>query len=145
VIFRETDDTFMIGWSRYTLALAELQTGDHAAAAAGLGESLAIFAEAHDVSGYVLVIDAISGLAVRTGDPDTAARLAGAVAELERRSGTGLNAPNRDLVGWDPTRLRDDPSTAAAFREGTLLAPEEAVALARGWLAELAAQGTATA
>lgn len=144
-IFREVDDTFMIGWSRYTLALTQFQEGDKSAAAEGLDESLAIFSDANDVSGYVLVIDAVAALATKAGELDVAARLSGAVAELERRSGTGLNAPNRDLVGWDPADLRDDPSTAGAYREGMLLAPEEAVALARSWLADHAAGGAASA
>jgi tetratricopeptide (TPR) repeat protein len=134
-IFREVGDEFMIGWTRYTLALAEFQSGDLNQAADALAEALSIFATAHDVSGYVLVIDAVAALASRVGDLETAATLAGAVAELERRSGTGLNAPNRDMVSWDPTHLEDDPATAAAFRAGMLLAPEDAVELASTWLA----------
>jgi len=143
-IFREVGDEFMIGWARYTLAKAEMERGDHLAAAAGLAESLAIFAAANDVSGYVLVIDSIAALAEKLGDIDTAAGLAGAVAELERRSGTGLNAPNRDLVSWDPGRLRDDPATAAAFEAGRRLTPEEAAELASSWLAGRAAAGPAS-
>jgi predicted ATPase/class 3 adenylate cyclase len=142
-IFREVGDEFMIGWASYTLALVDLHDGDAAAAGSGLAESLAIFAAAHDVSGYVLVIDAISSLAARVGDPDTAARLAGAVAELERRSGTGLNASNREMFGWDPSGLRDDPATAPAFASGMLLSPEETVELASGWLADRPAPGSA--
>jgi predicted ATPase/class 3 adenylate cyclase len=136
-IFREVGDQFMIGWTSYTLALAEMQAGDPAVAAGRLHESLAIFAEADDVSGYVLVIDAIAALAAHTGDLDTAARLAGAVAELERRSGTGLNAPNRDIVDWDPSVLHEDPATAAAFEAGRLLPAERAVDLAQSWLARV--------
>jgi hypothetical protein len=83
-------------------------------------------------------MDAVAFLASRTGDHQTAARLSGAVADLERRTGTGLGAPNRDISGWEPEVLRDDPATAAAYAEGTQLSPEDAVAAARAWLADYA-------
>jgi predicted ATPase len=135
-IFREVGDSFMIGWSQYTIALNEMQTGELSAAAEGLAEALGIFVEAGDVSGYVLVIDAVAALANQAGDRQISARLAGSVAELERRTGTGLTAPNRGLIGWDPTGLETEPETADAFRAGTRLTSEEAASQALGWLAE---------
>jgi predicted ATPase/class 3 adenylate cyclase len=137
-IFRELGDTFQIAWSQYTLALYDLRIVGEAAAAERLAEALRIFGEASDVTGYVLVMDAVAFLASRTGDHQTAARLSGAVADLERRTGTGLGAPNRDISGWEPEVLRDDPATAAAYAEGTQLSPEDAVAAARAWLADYA-------
>lgn len=135
-IFRELDDTFMLGWAQYTLALNPIRLGDYEAARPRLAEALAIFAEANDVTGYVLVVDAIATLAARSGDLDTSARLSGAVAELERRSGTGLNVSNRVIMDWVPGALRDDPATAEAWASGTLLSVGQTVELAAEWLAK---------
>jgi predicted ATPase/class 3 adenylate cyclase len=137
--FRELDDQFQIGWASYTVALFDLSNRRLEDAARGLTESLEIFARAGDVSGYVLVIDAVALLASRTGDLAEAARLSGAVAELERRTGTGLNPLNREVMSWDPETLRDNPQTADAWNVGTTLAPSEAVDAAREFLARVKA------
>ncbi len=72
----------------------------------------AIFVEAADVTGYVLVLDAYAALAERSGDRERAARLSGAVEALEASSGTGLNPANRKLMDFEPEHLRTDPATA---------------------------------
>jgi hypothetical protein len=61
------------------------------------------------------------------------------VAELERRSGTGLAAPNRDNAGWNPSIVREDPATAGAWKAGGDLSAAETVEAARAWLASLPA------
>ena len=137
-IFRELDDQWMVGWTSYTIGLAHLQRDhagggrpdDRAEAEPWLRSSLRIFAEAGDVSGYTLVLDALAALSVADGDRERAARLSGAVDTLERTSGTGLNLPNRQVVGFDPTVLRDDPSLADAWAEGARMTVAEAVAYA---------------
>jgi len=83
-----------------------------------------------DVSAYVLVLDAFAVLAEREGDPDRAARLSGAVRALERRTGTGLNPFNRQILGFDPTPLESDDATAAAWAAGEALTADEAIAYA---------------
>jgi predicted ATPase/class 3 adenylate cyclase len=138
-LFRELGDTFMIGWCRYTIGLYSLMKGDLDEAASSLAECLDIFSEAQDVTGYVLVVDGIASLAWQRGDHHAAARLAGGVAELERRSGTGLAAPNRNNAGWDPSIVRDDPATAGSWQAGAELSADETVEAARAWLASLPA------
>jgi hypothetical protein len=133
--FRELDDRFQIGWASYTVALFALRNKELEEAARGLAESLEIFADAGDVSGYVLIIDAVALLAWVDGDRDMAARLSGAVAELERRTGTGLNPLNREVMEWEPEALADNPDTAPAWKSGTLLEPSDAVDAARQFLA----------
>jgi tetratricopeptide (TPR) repeat protein len=133
-VFREVGDVFMIGWAQYTLSLYYLQVGDLPTATDMLEEALGIFNEASDVTGYVLVLDAIAFLAHTVGDVKTAAELSGAVAELEQRSGTGLTAPNRSNVGWDPKALGTDAETQAAFSAGRRLSADEAVSRAIDWL-----------
>ena len=59
---------------------------------------------------------------------DAVYKLSGAVANLERTSGTGLNLWNRELIGFDPAVLRVDPSLADAWAEGERMAVDEAVA-----------------
>jgi predicted ATPase/class 3 adenylate cyclase len=138
-VFAEIDDRFMLGWANYTLGLGGLSE-DHASAGgkpeavaearARLAEALAIFAEAEDVSGYTLVIDAIALVALRQGDRERAAKLSAAVATLERTSGTGLNLWNREVLGFDPDELERDPALAEAWASGEALSAAEAVAYA---------------
>ncbi len=137
-IFSAVNDRFMVGWANYTLALADLgddfQTGDAPEQRRTAGErlrtALDIFAEAQDTSGYTLVLDGFALLALRNGDRQRAAVLSGAVARLERETGTGLNLWNRGVLGFVPDELRDDPAVADDWRRGEQLTTDEAVAFA---------------
>jgi hypothetical protein len=128
-IFREADDRFMVGWTVYTMALYDLgpHGGDLDRAEGRLAESLRIFAEADDVSGYALVLDGLALLSLRRGDRERATRLSGGVAGLERITGTGLNLPNRKTLGFEPHLLREDPELAAAWNEGERMPFDELV------------------
>ena len=53
--------------------------------------ALRVFQETADVSGYTLVLDSLAALALRQGDTQRAATIAGFVDTLERTTGTGLN------------------------------------------------------
>jgi predicted ATPase/class 3 adenylate cyclase len=129
-IFREIDDAFMAAWTLYTLGLIHLLQGKPTEARQRLDEALAIFAEAADVTGYVLVLDAYAALADRAGDRERAARLSGAVEALETSSGTGLNPANRKLMDFDPAHLRADPATADAWAAGAQMQVPELIAYA---------------
>jgi hypothetical protein len=83
------------------------------------------------MSGFALVLDGLAINAQHGGDQQRAARLSGTVASLEAKTGTGLNPANRVIFGFDPTALRDDPETAAAWAEGEGLSTADAVAYAR--------------
>jgi predicted ATPase len=138
VIFIAVDDRFMVGWTSYTLGLAEVgeESGgpdepQHLAdARRWLTDALRIFDEAHDLTGYALVIDAMAVLALRAGDRRRAARLSGAVEQFERTSGIGLNLWNRSVLQFDPGQLRDDPALADDWASGELMTAAEAVAYA---------------
>jgi hypothetical protein len=69
-------------------------------------------------------------LAFDVGDRERSARLAAAVHQLERTSGTGLNNWNRGVLGFDPEVLRADPALTEAWAAGAALTQEEAVAYA---------------
>lgn len=135
-VFEAVDDRFMVGWASYTIALGELSEdlaagddpGRRAEAHRWLLEALEIFAEAQDISGYTLVLDAIALVALRDGDRERAARLSATVANLELVSGTGLNLFNRDVLGFDPAELQADPALAEAWAAGEAMSAAEAVA-----------------
>lgn len=131
-IFEEAGDAFMSAWTRYTLSLADIRRGDLDTSAGRLHDVLRVFREAGDVTGYVLVLDALALIALGTGDPERAARISGAVSVLERRTGTGLNPPNRTILGFNPEALRADQSLARPWAEGEAMSPEEAIAYALG-------------
>jgi hypothetical protein len=122
----------MSAWCRYTLAMTDLRLGDLETAGERLRDVLRVFHEAGDVSGYVLVLDGLAVIAERAGDRELAARISGAVSVLERRTGTGLNPPNRALLDFDPEALRTDPALAAAWAEGEAMSPDDVIAIALG-------------
>jgi predicted ATPase/class 3 adenylate cyclase len=127
-VFRDIDDRFLAGWSLYTIGMMRIQTDRLEAAAEPLREALAIFSEAADVSGYVLVLDGLAAEAYRLGDLERSARLAAAVARLQETTGTGLTPANRELVGFTHEPLIADPALAGAWAEGARLSATDAVA-----------------
>lgn len=138
-VFERSDDQFMVGWTTYTLALADLaddyqtEGGSPTARANADGwlrRALHIFAAADDVSGFTLVLDAMAVRCSRDGARDRAARLSGAVASLERTSGTGLNMRNRSALSFDPEELRSDTRLGEAWEAGEAMTAAEAVAFA---------------
>ncbi len=62
------------------------------------------------------------------------ARLSGAVAALERQSGTGLNPVNREHMGFDPSSLRTDPLLAEEWEQGEQMPLADVIAFAMAGL-----------
>ncbi len=137
-IFQAAHDEFMVGWATYTLALADLGEDFLGVAPPGalgharmhLTRALEIFHAARDITGYTLVLDGFALLADRSGDPPLAARLSGAVHRLELETGTGLNLWNREVLGFNPALIAEDPAYRADWEAGLALDAEAAVALA---------------
>ena len=137
-IFEAAHDDFMVGWATYTLALADL--GDdyqgrgtpetRPQARRHLVRALEIFHAAGDITGYTLVLDGFALLAYLAGDLGLAARLSGTVHRLELETGTGINLWNREILGFDPKVISEDPAHRAEWEEGMALDVEAAVALA---------------
>jgi predicted ATPase/class 3 adenylate cyclase len=116
-LFEAAGDEFMVAWSEYLIAVNEFALNEPIAdSARRLRRAMAIFVDAGDVSGYVLVLDTLSFAAQATGDLERAARIAGGVAALEASSGTGLNVVNRRIVGYDPKALRSHPAWSEGYR-----------------------------
>jgi tetratricopeptide (TPR) repeat protein len=131
-ILRGLDEAFMLAWSLYTIGQVETVDGHLEASRERLLEALDLFAAADDMTGFALVLDGLAINALNAGDRQRAARLSGFVASLEARTGTGLNAPNRLVLGFDPSVLRDDPATASAWADGEGLSTADAIAYGRG-------------
>jgi predicted ATPase/class 3 adenylate cyclase len=129
-LFRQLGDQFMLAWSLYDLGLIDLVQERFVSARERLAEALRIFADAADVSGYTLVLDAFAALSMVMGEQERAARISGAVESLERMTGTGLNPLNRTIVGYDPKTLRETPELKSAWEEGSRLPLAEAIAYA---------------
>lgn len=129
-VFERIGDRFMTAWSDYTAGIVSLTLGDPDDARMRLAHSLREFREAGDVSGFTLVLDAAAALLEHEGDAQTAARIAGQVATLERTTGTGLNTVNRVQYGFDPRALATDPATANAYAEGAAMPMDDVVGLA---------------
>jgi predicted ATPase/class 3 adenylate cyclase len=127
---RALDDSFLIPWVLYLDAVIALGLGELDRVHPALTEALTRFSESNDVSAYTLVLDAFAALADRRGDPERAARISGGVAELEARSGTGLNRINRKIIGFDPEALRGDPALTDAWDDGVRMDGSELSAYA---------------
>jgi tetratricopeptide (TPR) repeat protein len=137
-VFERIGDDFMVGWAVFTLAIGVLAGAPSEGgpperldeAREWLRQSLRIFSEAQDVSGYTLVLDALALAAFLDGDLRRAAVLSGAVTTLELTTGTGLNLWNRGVLGFDPAAAFDTPELKAAVAEGEALTVDGAVAYA---------------
>ncbi|HYM53620.1 MAG TPA: tetratricopeptide repeat protein, partial [Candidatus Dormibacteraeota bacterium] len=128
-IFRRMGDRFMTAWGLYILALFELET-DRKATRQHLEEALPLFTETEDKSSYGLIFDGFATLEWAEGDVVRAMRLAGYGAATERSAGTGLASLSREVAGFIPEALAEDPQLAAAHAEGQRITLEQATDLA---------------
>jgi tetratricopeptide (TPR) repeat protein len=128
-VLEGSGDLFMTAWSHYMVGIL-VMTRDRVAAQRHLAAAHRLFAQADDTSGHALVLDALGTLAWREGDVARAMRLAGFVGHVESTSGSGLAKVNRDLAGFHPDKLAEDPALAAAYEEGRSLTMQEATDVA---------------
>jgi len=129
-IFRELNDRFMLGWSLYTRGLIQNLQRNPADARASFRESLGLFQDTNDLTGYALVLDAFASLEWAAGNRDLAMRIAGAATSLQDVAGIGLAHLNRQVEEFFPQDLLSEAPLAAAFAAGKELSPEAAIRLA---------------
>ncbi|MDP8958412.1 MAG: hypothetical protein M3N51_04255, partial [Actinomycetota bacterium] len=126
--FEDAEDVFMSAWAHYGLANVADIAGDYRAARSRFTETLRLFAEAGDTTGVVFQLELLAKLEATRGDPERAARLAGAATALRAESGTELIS---GFIGIPlPEDLIRDDSTAAEWEEGKAMRREEAVTYA---------------
>ena len=128
--FDTTRHVFDLGWAEFVMAECLLELGQIDAARTHLRSGMNRFRDAGDLSAMVLFLAAFSELCWAMGDRDTGARLIGAMRSLRDETGAGL-------IDADPAHQRFvrisgniDPQDQQAFREGSALSIEDAVALA---------------
>jgi tetratricopeptide (TPR) repeat protein len=128
--YRRAGNEFGTGWGMFEVASYARSHGDVATAEEYLAQGLELFARHRDVSAAVLFIALAADLAEARGDHVRAARLSGAVRALRNASGTNLVDHEinrvRGFVPGEPDP--QDPVLASAFREGTAMDFDEAVA-----------------
>jgi tetratricopeptide (TPR) repeat protein len=129
-IFRELGDRYYLGWTLWSVGVARVALGRFQEAHPPVRESLQIFAEADDVSGYVGLLDLAATIAFEEGDRERAAILSGGVASLERATGMDAGFYSRFMLGFEPTPLQTAPDTAQRWEEGAAMDPASIIAYA---------------
>jgi predicted ATPase/class 3 adenylate cyclase len=125
-LYEGLGDRFGLGWALFVRGLLATKEDDLESAKDFAIRALRIFADANDVSGVVLVLDALAEVAFRKGDRSRAARLGGAKAAHEATSGTGLTSVVALREGW---RSDEDLSRAeaAAWTEGQAMSVPQVI------------------
>ena len=129
-IFRELGDPYYLGWSLWSIVVGRIALGRLDEARAPAREALQLFAQADDVSGYAVLLNAAAVVAFREGDRLRAARLSGAVDELARLSGLDARTFDRPSLDFDADALASAPDTQTAWQEGAAMERSAAIAYA---------------
>jgi len=88
--YEQLDDPVGLGWAMYTLGEADVMLGNYAEAREHLTRGVGIFAESNDLSALVMFLAGFTMLEAVAGREERAARLAGALANMQELSGTDL-------------------------------------------------------
>jgi predicted ATPase/class 3 adenylate cyclase len=125
-LFRRLGDRFGLGWALFVRSALALRMNDSGLARVVGHEALVIFAQANDVSGAVLGLAGLAGVARQEGDLIRAARLAGASEGLEAASGAGLGSIVGPREGWRPEGILSSEEEAARA-EGKAMTLQQAI------------------
>ncbi|HSS61260.1 MAG TPA: adenylate/guanylate cyclase domain-containing protein [Candidatus Limnocylindrales bacterium] len=128
-LFRRLGDNFGLGWALFVRGTIGIKSDEIDFARATNLEALKIFADAQDVSGAVLVLEALGEIARRDGDILRGERLTGASAAQEVATGAGLATIVAVREGWASGRTLTE-AEAAARAEGQAMTVEQAIAYA---------------
>jgi predicted ATPase/DNA-binding CsgD family transcriptional regulator len=124
--------TQLTGRARQMLAYALLDLGELAAARAALAEGVPVSMEIGDRWIVQIGLGGFIGLAIKTGRPRLALRLAGAADAFRAANEFSMPAPMLQIVdSWlGPARARAGRAAGRLAAEGRRLSPEEAIRLA---------------
>jgi predicted ATPase/DNA-binding CsgD family transcriptional regulator len=124
--------TQLTGRARQMLGYPLLDLGELAAARAALAEGIPVSVEIGDRWIVQIGLGGFIGLAVRTGRPGLALRLAGAADAFRAANEFTMPAPMQEIVDrWlEPARAKAGRAAERLVAEGRRLSPEEAVRLA---------------
>ena len=124
--------TQLTGRARQMLGYSLLDLGELAAARAALAEGVPISTEIGDRWIVQIGLGGFIGLAVKTGRPRLALRLAGAADAFRAANEFSMPVPMQEIVDrWlGPARAKAGRAAGRLVAEGRQLSPEEAVRLA---------------
>jgi predicted ATPase/DNA-binding CsgD family transcriptional regulator len=124
--------TQLTGRARQMLAYSLLDLGELAAARAALAEGVPVSMEIGDRWIVQIGLGGFIGLAIKTGRPRLALRLAGAADAFRAANEFSMPAPMLQIVDrWlGPARARAGRAAGRLAAEGRRLSPEEAIRLA---------------
>jgi DNA-binding CsgD family transcriptional regulator len=124
--------TQLTGRARQMLGYSLLDRGELAAARAALAEGVPVSMEIGDRWIVQIGLGGFIGLAVKTGRPRLALRLAGAADAFRAANEFSMPAPMQEIVErWlGPARARAGSAAGRLAAEGRRLSPEEAIRLA---------------
>jgi predicted ATPase/class 3 adenylate cyclase len=128
--YNQAGNEFGMGWGLFEVGDMSRRLGHHEQAWDHLSRGLRLFADHHDVSGVVLLLASMAGLAQDLGDRPRALRLAGAFHRLRITSGTEIvrSEINR-IPGLEYETLEAlSGEEAIHYREGHAMTFEQAVA-----------------
>lgn len=126
------DAPFDLGWTWFMGGWASLHLEQAAEALRRTRESLEIFVRVEDISALNLVFELAAGVAYQLGDNVGAARLYGAAAGIQAKTGIAISDVDINrLLGLERLIDEGDQVVSAAFAEGRELGVEEAVELVR--------------
>ncbi len=130
--YSQAGNEFGMGWGLFEVGDMSRRLGDYEQAWEYASRGLALFADHDDVSGVVLLVAAVAGLALALGDRRRALRLAGAFHRLRITSGTEIvrSEINR-IEGLDYEVLEAlTGEEAIHYREGQAMSLEQTVSYA---------------
>jgi predicted ATPase/class 3 adenylate cyclase len=129
---REAGDVFLEAWAQYLLGAMARGEGDVREAGTRLRTALSLFVEARDVSGMVVLLDAVAGVVLEEGDTETAIKLSAAADHLRGRTGTNIYDQTQSVGSREYAAGRSEAEVARARSEGMALTVDQAVELALG-------------
>jgi non-specific serine/threonine protein kinase len=122
-----------VGTTNANLGAVAYYQGDYEAARSYYQESLVIAQELGEDRGIAFAVDGFAALDVKHGEPERAARLAGAAEALYKALGFELEPADREFHDRYLAEARaalGEPAFTAALKHGRVMHIEEAIALA---------------
>ncbi|MCI0424567.1 MAG: tetratricopeptide repeat protein, partial [Actinobacteria bacterium] len=128
--YRRAGNEFGVGWALFEVGDNSRRSGQASTAWPYLEEALTLFAGHRDVSGLVMILFLMAGVAYDLGDPRRAYRLAGGADALRKTSGVDIvRLEFNAIAGLEAETLASlTGEEAAAFEEGTTMSVENLVA-----------------
>jgi tetratricopeptide (TPR) repeat protein len=128
--YRRSGNEFGVGWALFEVADSKRKAGEAGSAWPYLVEALALFAGHRDVSGLVMMLFLMAGVALDLGDKRRAYRLVGGADSLRKTSGVDIVRLDFNLIeGLETETLAAlTGADAEAFAEGAATDVDDLVA-----------------